>query len=135
LSLAISLNQPGWAITPWAARLSVTAPNQAPGGRMTRAGLGVEGPERAERAERTERTDRALRFDFPRKEPGVFTLCPPKFHPSSPPSPHCASVHPENAVTSRRLPAHRPPPCGPWWIRLAPIPQPRLERCSFAHPI
>src|SRR6188472_2888183 len=145
LSLAISLNQPGWAITPWAARLSVTAPNEAPGGRMTRAGLAEELHERTEKTERADKMERAPRFDFPRNEPGVFTRRPPKFHrfsspslppcPSSPSSPPYSDVHPGNAAASRRLPGHRPLPCGPWWTRLAPIPQPMLERCSSAHPI
>jgi hypothetical protein len=52
------LNQPGLEITPWAVRLSVTAPNEAPAGRMTRAGFVEEPQERTETAERTEKAER-----------------------------------------------------------------------------
>src|SRR4051812_36193329 len=95
---------------PWAARLSVTAPNEAPGGRMTRAvfwEVVQAEAERAERAETAERNERAALLHWGRDRFTTRTLPPSPPSPPSPPlppSPPCSSAHRGSAAATPRRP-------------------------------
>src|SRR4051812_16845858 len=104
---ASNLNQRGLSMTRWAARLSVTAPKLAPGGRITRA-VWAE-PLQAE-------TDTAKR-----RETVILML-------------GRSSSHRGSAVAERTQPTRRPLASGPLPTHPAPRLRQEREQCSCARP-
>src|SRR5690349_425779 len=117
-------------MTPWAFRLSVTAPKGLPGGRITRADC-AEDPQarmlRAERRETAASAERLARLDGrPRGNLLTYLLLPP--------GPPRFVERRGNAAATRTRPAHPPLPSVLGCFLPAPGSHPTRGQCSSVHP-
>src|SRR5689334_17051368 len=117
-------------MTPWAFRLSVTAPKGLPGGRITRADC-AEDPQarmlRAERMETAASAERLARLDGrPRGNLLTYQLLPP--------GPPRFVERRGNAAATRTRPAHPPRPSVLGCFLPAPGLHPTRGQCSSVHP-